>query len=394
MTARNLALGISGILDSELPRIRISPVLVRYLLREYMQRIFVVLAAILAVGLGMDLLENWQQVAARAGLDTLGGPAGLVVWYAALRAVDIATQFLAIAAFLGVLWCELRLERLNERTAMITAGESPLGALVPAAILAVILGVAQLSLDVKFRPAAVTRQIAAGLGEIGTRYDHRLSQGLAWARINDGILSARIDDRRPGVLHDVTIYRLSPSGRLREVIKAPEGTRTDMPGKWRLEGAVNWSAGQGGFKPTAHSGGKSDLELFDIDFDPVLFKAYGVTARYLPADILYRLALGPGEEPPVSEYKTWIQLRYLRALVPGLLALLAATLAPLVLGHRTMLRYFVVVFAGYGAHFAVRTCGNLGEIGYLSAAAAAWSGPVIIAAAVVAIQAVRRNRIF
>ena len=55
MTARNLALGISGILDSELPRIRISPVLVRYLLREYMQRIFVVLAAILAVGLGMDL---------------------------------------------------------------------------------------------------------------------------------------------------------------------------------------------------------------------------------------------------------------------------------------------------------------------------------------------------
>lgn len=260
--------------------------------------------------------------------------------------------------------------------------------------LAVILGVGQLSLDVKFRPAAVTRQIAAGLGEIGTRYDHRLSQGLAWARINDGILSARIDDRRPGVLHDVTIYRLSPSGRLREVIKAPEGTRTDMPGKWRLEGAVNWSAGQGGFKPIAHSGGKSDLELFDIDFDPVLFKAYGVTARYLPADILYRLALGPGEEPPVSEYKTWIQLRYLRALVPGLLALLAATLAPLVLGHRTMLRYFVVVFAGYGAHFAVRTCGNLGEIGYLSAAAAAWSGPLIIAAAVVAIQAVRRNRIF
>ena len=376
---------------------RTRALLIRYNLRGQLQRTVVVYACILAIALSIDLSANVADVVATGPDEAAWDTAVRLARYAGLRSADITAHLLGISTFLGVLWWEVRQIQSRERLAVWNTGQSPVIGLVPALLFGVLLGSVQLALNLWLHPAAMTTQIDAGLGVLGKRYDRSLSDRFTWGVLGDRLLAARIDYGPPAVLHDMTLYRLTPDGRLQSIVKAKSATETTTPGIWKLERATRWyaklsesdSPGQAVTQTQPPGGQQLALPL-----DPGLFRFHGMAAKYIPQGTLGALTKRGGPGFHVSDYKTWMQFRYAHGLLPVLMALLAASVALFAQAQVVPFTTFIVIFlSGYSAHVLMKVGASLGELGFLAPAAAAWTGPALIAGAVVLIQLHVANRV-
>jgi lipopolysaccharide export system permease protein len=372
-------------------RILLSPFgwYTRYVLRGYAHYIFVVTIALICVALSIDLSQRTGQLLATSpGLsnaDTLGR----IAWYAALRGADLTTQLFPLACFLGVLWFEAAQTHSRERVMIWNSGRSPLQCLMPVLILGVFAGGVELVLERYVRPAAIKAQADGRLGDYGRMFDRRLSANRHWIAAGDDLVHARIEYGPPAALHDVMIYRHAPGGDLMEVITARLAEPGHAPNRWLLRDGGRWPV-SGAKRPdggasetqaerTTPAAGSDRREEIDLHVDPLWLSNYRIYARFLPQDVLQTLASNSGGRYATTDYQTWLHFRNAQALYPGSMALLAASLALLLMAHGLSIGALVTLaFAGYAGHIAVKACLLLGEHGYLPPLVAAWFSPASI----------------
>lgn len=380
-------------------RILLSPFgwYTRLRLRSYAQHVFIVTAGLLAIALSIDVAPRLGKIMAAASPDaTLLGAAAHLAWYLALRAVDFITRLLPLGCFLGVLWSEGLHTYYRERIMIWNSGRSPLQCLAPVLILAAVTGALAFALEAYVRPLAVMVQASARLGEYGERFNRALSSERYWIAAGDDLVHARIDYGPPPALIDVMIYRHAPDGRLSEIISARSAAPASK-GVWLLRGGDRWTVGseKNSSPPASERTGEEAgaAEEIVLKLDPLWLSNYRIYAKFLPHAALETLAQASGGQYAVSDYQTWLHFRYAELLYPGALALLAVSLALLLMANAVRVESVLIIgFAGYGGHVSLRACLMLGENGYLPPIVAGWFTPVVLISVSIAVLAVVKWR--
>ncbi len=362
----------------------------RYLLRAHLRHTLIVVLALLAIALSIDLSPRMTKVLA-ANPEAQGfGAVVHVAWYASLRSIDILTRLLPIGCFLGVAWSEIAHTWSRERIVVWNSGRSPVQCLVPVLLFGLLAGTVQVSLDCYLRPAAVAAQVAAGIGDYAERLD-RLSQSVSWVAADNDLVSGRIEYGPPPILREVTIYRFTPEGRLRRVVAAQSAVPGNEIGRWRLREVRGWdliasgrpSAAQAGpqrQEPTDESNGALVAEQeVQLSVDPLWLSYMGIRAKLLPQDVLLALARPNSQMYPVVQYRTWKHIRISQAALPAAMALLGTVLSIFFLAYGTRVEVLLgIVLAGYLAHLLLKVTVLLGEHDYIPSPVAAWFIPVLL----------------
>lgn len=381
-------------------------VLTRYMFFGYLQRFVVVMTSLVIIALSIDLAQNAGKVLAQNPSPETTGPLAHLAWYTLLRVVDILTRLLVVATFLAVLWWELRHTQTRERVSVWNTGAPPVQRLGAVLMLGCLLGAMQFSLETWLRPAVVMEQARTGLGTYGQRYDRREIDRFRWIQIGDQLMSARIDYGPPPALRNLTIYRLNEEGELFEIVKADHGYPVSERGDlWALREVRLWTqdhAARGRSHDTLRhqdGGGLRSTGLLDhhtiaLDLDPLWLSYRGIAAKYLPQPVLSRLAAGHAQGYDTADYRTWLYARVASAFLPGLIALLAATVAMFSPARMPGINGFIGMFiTGYLAHVLLKLFWVLGERGFSSHLVAAWFVPVTLAAGIAIMQLYAHRRI-
>ena len=354
----------------------------RYMLASYLRHIFMVAAALMLIALTIDLWPQIPLLTAEPGLDI----AFAIVRLALLRVCDLLPPFVPFATFLGVVWSETVFTASQERMLVWNSGRSPLQCLTPAILAGVLIGAGLFGMDAFLRPAAIHVQIAEKFGREGLRLDRTQSGGNHWVALQGGLLRAEIEYGPPLKLHNATIYKFDPDGLLNEVDTAVLATPEASGDHWLLQDGHFWKAPLASDAPLSLGASREEPEtLFDqrsipMDLDVEWLGNLGMSPQYLTMTTLRSLAGAHIVSNDLSDFRTRLQALYSEAFLPGLMAVLAASLAMLYFPYT--LRPFAmigVLMAGYLAHFAVAAFLLMGAFGYVSALVAGWLVPALIA---------------
>lgn len=355
----------------------------RYMLAAYLRRVLMVASILLAIALTIDLWPQYSVVA-----ETGHGPFG-AIWavmrYAALRSPGLIAPFFPFATFLGVIWTEIAHTISRERMLVWNSGRSPVQCLSPVIILGVLLGTAEFTMDAYLGPASMAVQMHEKLGLDGQRLDRTRRGDSHWIALPDGLLDAEIEYGPPAVLRHVTLYRRDASGALTESDIADAAHRLPGSDVWVLQNGRYWSARM----PGQMAGMPSDnmvpfkTRTVTMQLDPVWLSVFGMEVQYLPLPVLRELARQDKGVQSKGLYRTRIQELYGEALLPGAMALLASSLALLLLTYGTpVVTVTGIVFAGYLAHFGSKASLLLGQNGYIPPRLAGWLVPGVLLAVV------------
>lgn len=358
--------------------VRLAPwgLYTRYMLWNYVRHILIVTSALLSISLTTDVaLWVWRTISANPHMawSQLAYAIGRIV---VLRATDLCALILPIACFLGVLWSEAQQTWTRERMTIWNTGRSPMQCITPVLVLAAGMALIQFSLDAHLRPAAVMTMEG--------RFPPPAADGKpvvaaqkTWIAAGDDLIHARIGSGLQPTLRDVTIYRLTPAKSLREILTADAADPVAGSEDWRLRTVRLWR-----ITPPEGDGPPDDeFEQLDISWPlpPVWLTAYGIHPQYLPFRLLRELAHVENAPVSTARYQVWYQGRFARALFPGAMALLAATLSMLLLAYN--LRFgaiFAIALAGYFAHIMIRIVTVFGENGFVNPFVAAWITPILL----------------
>ena len=319
-----------------------SPTLLRYIFTGYLVRTSVVMLTLLTVALAIDLQANQKQVLSVGQLDGPLEKAIRIFWYATLRASDIVSRLLGIAAFLGVFWSEFSQNRSKERVAVWNCGVTPLRAMVPALVFGTFLVGIQATLEFLVRPAAVLTQIDSGLGAYGERYRPAATEKPVWFVAGSDLIATQIDYDPPASLQNTVVYRLSDTNRLLGVMTANRGQATRQDGIWSLTGTQQWTVNEAVNKLNI---GDADVQLdVALAIDPLWLRYRTVAARYLSQETINRFVRQDAVGVRPAEYKTWAVARYSKSLMPALFVVLAYSIGVFSFGRPATLPSFMLYF--------------------------------------------------
>ncbi len=339
-----------------------SPTLLRYIFTGYLIRTSIVMLTLLTVALAIDLQANQKQVLSVGELEGLVDTALRLIWYVSLRAVDIVSRLLGIAAFLGVFWSEFSHNRSRERVAVWNCGVSPFGAMATPLLFGIFLVGVQAALEFWVRPAAVSTQVESGLGSYGERYGRADSGKTVWFVAGSDLVAARINHGPPIALNNLVVYRISETNRLLGVVTAASAHPTSRSGIWSLNGAQEWTVDPSVDKLNV---GKASVRLeTPLAVDPEWLRYRTMPARYLPQKTIVRLARQNAIGTRQAEYKTWVIARYTKSLMPALFVMLAFSVGVFSFGRPATLPMFMLYFpSGYLLNILVKNCIPLAEFG-------------------------------
>lgn len=362
----------------------------RYMLAGYFRRVLIVVSVLLVIALTIDL---WPQISLITG--NTGDGAFRAIWrvlrFSALRIPGLIAPLLPFAVFLGVAWSEIQHTQSGERMFIWNTGRSPLHCLPPALLLGVILGAVEFGTDAYLGPAAMAVQMHERLGLDGIRLDRTRTGDVQWITVSGGLLKTEIEYGPPSVLHNLTFFKLDASGQLVEIDKAKTARLLPGTSQWRLETGSLWLAeavvtAQGAEAPTfsLEDSVRDRLQPFEsrtlsFDLPPFWLAVVGMETQYLPLSVLRQLAAV--HQGPLSKglYRTRLQVLYGETLMPAAMALLAASLANLLLTYRIVPRaVFGIFFAGYLAHSGIKACVLMGQNDYLPPILAGWLVPAAL----------------
>lgn len=373
----------------------------RYLFLGYLRNVVTVLSILLAIGLTIDLWPQFPQVAAH-GSDAVSST-WAVIFFAILRTPGIIAPLIPFATFIGVLWTEVAHTQSGERMLVWNSGRSPLQCLTPALLLGLLLGGVSFTFDGVFGPASMAIQMKERLGRDGERLDRSKLTDASWIAVPEGLVRAQIEFGPPVVLHDLVWFRRDEVGRILEVDTAPIARL--MPGTniWRLDDGQYWAADKIGAPQLA--AGSSSRQMMTpfvqrsivLAIDPLWLTYYNLVPQYIPLPALAKLARSQAVPDAHGQYETRLYTVIAEGFLPAAMALLAASLAMLLLAYRTSAPALIgVVFAGYGAHFAIKAGLILGQNGFAPPVLAGLLVPVLIFAATGVVlficESQRRNR--
>jgi len=358
----------------------------RYVLRNYLVHAFVVMQALLCIALTIDLLPQVGEVFTGASGLIAWDTAARLLWLTILRSADLLPGFIPLASFLGVLWSEIAHTVSRERVLVWNSGRSPLRCLIPVALLAVVFGTTQFVFDAYLRPAAMDAQIQQQLGSHGRELSRGLSEEAIWIAFGEDVLQARIAYASGPTMYDVTLYRLSADGRVREVDKARSAVPASTPGYWILNDGAYWVIPPEGpleaDQLTATPGSEASATAFKqraiaLAESPLHLSLWGIGPQYLSQAVLRALIKNVTVGDSRSLFVARLQFYYANALMPGAMALLAATLSLMLFAYRAPLyAQLAALPAGYGGHLAMKTFVLLGEHDYMNPVIAAWLTPM------------------
>lgn len=386
--------------------IRFSPggLHTRYMLAGYLRHVFIVISVLLAIALTIDLWPQLYTVAESGGSGVVSATWS-VFRFAVLRTPGLVAPFLPFATYLGVVWTEVVLTRSGERMLVWNSGRSPAQCLAPVVALGVLLGAMEFAMDAYLGPAAMGVQMRERLGLDGQRLDRTRTGDSHWIVSPDGLLSSEIEYGPPPVLHNLTFYRRDNSGQLIEVDMAAIARHVPGTKLWLMQDGRYWTpAGQ-----SANDAARSSVEFgktsgetmipfssrtVSLDLDPLWLSVFGMEVQYLPLAVLTKLARV--DTGPLSKglYRTHLQVIYAEALLPGAMALLAASLCLLLLAYGTPAKAVIgIVFVGYLAHFGTKAGLLMGQNGYMPPIVAGWFVPLaLLVATLVVFRIIARKR--
>jgi len=351
----------------------------RYLLASYLRHIFMVIAALMTVALTIDL---WPQIPL-----LIAGPplqvAFSIARLASLRICDLLPPFVPFATFLGVFWSEVAFTMSQERMLIWNSGRSPIQCLTPAIMAGVLMGAGLFLIDAYLRPAAIAVQIGERFGREGRRLDRSQSGGVHWIALPDGLLRAEIEYGPPLKLHNATIYKFDSDGLLEEVDTAalamPDGRQ------WLLRSGRYWKVAPSADAVFAVGDTKEEAEIpfsqrrISLKVSTLWLGNLGMSPQYLALPVLRSLAQTRIVSGDDAGFKTRLQALYAEAILPGVMALLAAALAMLLIPYSARARPIVgVLLAGYLAHFSFTAFLLMGEFGYVRPMVGAWFVPAML----------------
>jgi lipopolysaccharide export system permease protein len=230
-------------------RPRLSPTMDRFIGGQFFGPFLVCLTAFTIAYLLGDMFDRFNDLIRYGGFGLLG------LEYFALKIPLIVSQLLPVACLAGVLLGFALLNRSGEVLACQQLGISRLEMATPVLALAVLISVFNFILNETVVP--ITTREARYLYEVELK--KREIKGLfgaqqIWVRVANGFLSAAHYDARAKTLREVTLYRIGPDYRLRDIELQAADRWTGGAG--RTDGPVRSIAQTGGLEPAQARAGR------------------------------------------------------------------------------------------------------------------------------------------
>ncbi len=337
----------------------------RYLTGLFFARFLIVLVGLSAFILSLDLL-----IYADEAIESRGGAPGAAFDYAVLRLPEILSQVTAIAVLIAGLTVLVTLIKHRELVATWNSGTSPLGILRGFLPLALLCGLAQITIDDLLVPRSVAQLNDWGIGEYGKRLSAIDKDSPLWLRTGVDIMrlpTANIDQLP---LRDVAIFHRDETGRLLKYLRAEQATYRD--GQMLLTGVTVRNAHDGATRFVEEMVWPTAMPLDSLTLSLVH-----------PSELSIRVMGGFFDNSsfsywPLSLYRVWYHERISAAFTPLLLLALLVMLAQGFQLRRSLGGLVLSSFAhGFGYFILDRACLALGEADLLPPMLAAW-GPSLV----------------
>jgi lipopolysaccharide export LptBFGC system permease protein LptF len=202
-------------------------ILSRHLLASYAKLFVAILfSALIALSI-IEMLVNFDRIVERES-----GVRG-VATYLLLRIPSYyLSDVIPLASFASAFLAIGLRARERELTAMKAAGVSPLRTALP-----ILAGASVLSAGALVADETLVLACTRAWHRAASNADGELLEGPGWHRRGDTVYRVGATDPETPSLRDVTVFRLSPAGRLIESVRA-EAAHIAEPDRWQLIGAI------------------------------------------------------------------------------------------------------------------------------------------------------------
>lgn len=337
-------------------------VLTRYLIRNLGAYTIMVLAGLTALSLSFELMEQADNVLAASNNEI-----SAVLRFALLRLPDLIAQMLPFSVLLASLVTIALFMRHSELVAMWSCGISSVGIMLAFLPLAIVLGLAQLTLDDFAVPATLAKLQAWGVAEFRRGATPGTAEDAVWLLSGNDVVRLPLAAARAGKITDVTIFRRGNDGVLIDQLEAASAEQ--LSSGWLLHDVDRFDVA------TASSEFLPELEWhgrIDVDHLPLI----SAKRRELSLSDLALLIENDGfGQRPLSLARTWMQSRIAAIAVAPLMIFLVVA-AVQTFRRSTAIGMLLLSTVGIGFAFFVfdNVSLALGETGFLPSWFAAW-GP-------------------
>lgn len=345
----------------------IGATLGRYLSIRFLRMILAVFATVFMLVYTLDFVELMR----RAG-DAEGASTRLMAMLALFRTPTVAEQVLPFAVLFGSMAALLNLSRKLELVVARAAGISAWQFLQPAVLVALLIGVASvtlynpLSASLKQRATKIEARIFAKSGKASSGRDLWMRQ-----RSVDGqaIIRAESALENPTTLVRVTAFVFEPNGAFRERIEARDATLHD--GYWEMREARVLAPEE---EPQSHS-----TYLLATTLDPAQVRQSFTPAETVPfwqlSDVIERTERAGLD---ATRYRLQRDVLLARPLLFIAMVLVAASVSLRFFRFGGVARMVLGgVAAGFMLYVATELMEDLGASGLVSPAMAAWFPAVV-----------------
>ena len=321
-----------------------------------------VMLILLVTALAIDLVYAMPNVVSKARETSVSTPV-ILAPYMLYRTVDIVSRLLVQACFFGIFLAEIIRIRRLECIVLALSGMSPIRALAPILAFGVLAGGFQFTCEAWARPAAVFAQIDLGVGRYAHRFQPMLRPQSDWFLQPDTAIRARVKTGEAPELHNISKFSGLSRHKLTQVILAQKAVPTNKPDIWLFSNVVIWTpqADQNTWVQKA----LPDLEV-RLKLRPEQLRYFGMNGYYLKWPDLRKVAALP-DTPGYADAQVSLWLRWTAVLLPGVVALMAASLAQTGFQGRRQNTSLLVALAIFGYLIVVsfKVFWVLGELGTL-----------------------------
>jgi len=196
----------------------------RYFLTSYLKYFSVILFAATVVITMIEIMLHFESI-----LDHRNGPLGLATYLVLRIPSHYFRDLIPVACFAATFCCIGLPARAHEVTAIKSGGISPPSTVIPLLCAAVALS----ALTLVFNESLVLRVARAWSREQNPGGEITFRQGSFWYQRGNAIYSVQEANRGAQVLHGVSVYELSPRGRILQILDA-EQVEVEDDHHWRF----------------------------------------------------------------------------------------------------------------------------------------------------------------
>ncbi len=339
----------------------------RYICGMLLMRLALLLVGIVSLLISFELMETADNI-----LAATDGRSYPLLRFVVLRAPDLISQMLPIAALIASILTLGDLLRHRELVAIWNAGVSNFGvirSLLPVAVLTLVV---QFALENWVVPSTIQSLRAWGV-VADERKDSGSESPTVWLRSGNDIVALPREAAMRGEVKDVSIFVRDARGALIERLDAPSAQ--PVAGGWKLDSATRHTV-----DPPRVTHGEELTWPGQLDLESVSLVA--LPPRELPLDRIIDLVINDAYgQRPTALYETWMNHRVASAFAPTLMIFLVAALAQRFRRTGTFARLFIFsLVIGFGFLVFDKATLAIGEAGLLPSWLAAWAPSLIFLA--------------